>query len=262
MGLCKRLHWPDDFKTFAADRKRKGFTAIQIVAGLYPDMPAFDPRGANESGFPWKRDYSRVRPEYFDKADRRLMYLADEGFVPCVVGAWGYHLPWMGTEKMKRHWRYLIARYGALPVVWCIGGEVDNPYYLGSDRQEKAAEQKREWPKVCRYVRQTDPYGRLITVHPGGSRLSRLAVDASLLDFDMAHTGHSDALSHHLPLTVEKVRGGYQSEPVMPVINGEPNYEALVAYGGISDFGARWAAWVEVKTCSPTCWESSLTGSA
>jgi hypothetical protein len=32
----------------------------------------------------------------------------------------------------------------------------------------------------------------------------------------------------------------------MPVINCEPNYEALVAYGGISDFGARWAAWVSL----------------
>ena len=44
MGLCQRLHWPDDFQQLAADRKAKGFSVIQIVAGLYPDMPAFDPR--------------------------------------------------------------------------------------------------------------------------------------------------------------------------------------------------------------------------
>ena len=42
MGLCDRLHWPDDFKALAADRREKGFNVIQIVAGLYPDMPAFD----------------------------------------------------------------------------------------------------------------------------------------------------------------------------------------------------------------------------
>src|SRR4051812_47086564 len=49
MGLCHRLHWPDDVKTLAADRKKKGFNVIQIVAGLYPDMFPFDPRGVNEA---------------------------------------------------------------------------------------------------------------------------------------------------------------------------------------------------------------------
>ena len=82
----------------AADRKAKGFSVIQIVAGLYPDMPAFDPRGASEAGFPWEQDYVRIRPEHFDRADARILHLVDQGFVPCIVGVWGYHLPWMGTE--------------------------------------------------------------------------------------------------------------------------------------------------------------------
>ena len=107
MGLCERLQWPDEFKTLTADRREKGFNVVQIVAGLYPDMPAFDERGRNEAGFPWEKDYSHIRPEYFDKADERLFYLADQGITPCIVGAWGYHLPWMGVEKMKKHWRYL-----------------------------------------------------------------------------------------------------------------------------------------------------------
>ncbi|HHE72352.1 MAG TPA: DUF4038 domain-containing protein, partial [Chloroflexi bacterium] len=42
MGLCQRLSWPDDFQELTADRVAKGFTVIQIVAGLYPDMPGFD----------------------------------------------------------------------------------------------------------------------------------------------------------------------------------------------------------------------------
>ena len=130
MGLCHRLHWPDEVKTLAADRKAKGFNVIQIVAGLYPDMHPFDPRGANEAGFPWEKEYARIRPEYFDAADQRLQYLVDEGFTPCIVGAWGYFMPWMGVEKAKQHWRYLIARYGALPVVWCAAGEANLPWYL------------------------------------------------------------------------------------------------------------------------------------
>ena len=52
MGLCKRLSWPDGFETLTADRVQKGYTIVQIVAGLYPDMEPFDERGANEAGYP------------------------------------------------------------------------------------------------------------------------------------------------------------------------------------------------------------------
>src|SRR5665213_2493334 len=42
MGLSHRLHFPDEFQELAANRVKKGFTVIQIVAGLYPDMFPFD----------------------------------------------------------------------------------------------------------------------------------------------------------------------------------------------------------------------------
>ncbi len=123
MGLCRRLHWPDEFQRLAADRKAKGFNVIQIVAGLYPDMPAFDPRGANEAGFPWQKDYSSLRPEYFNQADKRLKYLVEQGFAPCIVAlgdtifrGWARiassntgdiwsrvmgHCPWSGARRAK-----------------------------------------------------------------------------------------------------------------------------------------------------------------
>ena len=50
MGLCERLAWPADFQQLTQDRVDKGFTVIQLVAGLFPDMPAFDERGRNEAG--------------------------------------------------------------------------------------------------------------------------------------------------------------------------------------------------------------------
>jgi hypothetical protein len=69
MGLCQRLDWPGGFQSLVADRSRKGFTVVQIVAGLYPDMPPNDARGANEAGFPWEADYSKINPAYFDMAE-------------------------------------------------------------------------------------------------------------------------------------------------------------------------------------------------
>ena len=229
MGLCARLHWPEEFARLTADRVAKGFNVVQIVAGLYPDMPAFDPRGANEAGFPWEEDYKSVRPDYFDMADRRLLYLISAGITPCIVGMWGYFLPWMGVEKANRHWRYLIARYAAWPVVWCVAGEANLPYYLTEGFPFDDREQVHGWTQVMRYVRETDPFRRPLSIHPTG--LGRMTArgatdDESLLDFDMLQTGHGQRDT--LAPTVDTLRDSYQAEPRMPVFNSEVNYEALM----------------------------------
>ena len=225
MGLCSRLRWPEDFQTLVADRVRKGFTVIQIIAGLYPDMPAFDPRGANEAGFPWETDYARINPRYFDAADLRIQYLVEHGLAPCIVACWGYFLPWMGVAKLKQHWRNLIARWGAYPVIWCLAGEGTMPYYLSKTKAEDAALQKRGWTELGRYVRSVDPFHHPITIHPGDSARTQVE-DPSVLDFDMLQTGHSDRKS--IPRTVNQVLGSLESTPRMPVLVGEVCYEGIM----------------------------------
>jgi hypothetical protein len=239
MGLCGRCRWPQDFQTLAADRKAKGFSVVQIVAGLYPDMPPFDPRGANEAGYPWQSparpagphefsqaDFVRINPAYFDQADARMNWLVQSGLVPCIVGCWAYFLPLMGVEKMKKHWRYLVARYAALPVVWCLAGEGAMPYYLSKTREEDIAAQKTGWTELARYVRSIDPTGSLITIHPTDNARNQVT-DPSVIDFDMLQTGHSgyDTITP----TVKAVTEAYARTPVMPVINGEVNYEGIMA---------------------------------
>ena len=228
MGLCHRLRWPEDFQTLTADRKAKGFNVIQIVAGLYPDMFPFDPRGANEAGFPWETNYTGIRPEYFNAADQRLRYLADQGFTPCIVGAWGYFMPWMGVEEMKVHWRYLIARYSALPVVWCAAGEANLPWYLAPGFPYDDRKQVEDWTEVMRFIRSTDPFHRPLTVHPTAIKryTSRHATsDPALLDFDMLQTPHGQ--SEAAAVTLKAVRESYGDHPRMPVIDGEASYEML-----------------------------------
>ncbi|HTM52920.1 MAG TPA: DUF4038 domain-containing protein [Pirellulales bacterium] len=225
MGLCERLRWPDEFQLLAADRRDKGFNVVQIVAGLYPDMPAFDERGRNEAGFPWETDYSRIRPEYFDLADRRINQLVESGLTPCIVGAWGYHLPWMGVPRLKQHWRNLVARYGSLPVVWCIAGEGEMPYYLAKDKEKDKAAQRAGWSDIAAYVRKIDPYNHLITIHPVAS--ARQTVEnPAVLDFDMLQTGHGDRAS--IPNTLKLVRASRAAWPTMPTVNGEVCYEGIL----------------------------------
>jgi hypothetical protein len=244
MGLCSRLRWPEDFQALSADRVDKGFSVIQIVAGLYPDMPAFDPRGLNEAGFPWETGYARIRPEYFDLADRRIAALVQSGLVPCIVGCWGYYLPLLGVEKMKQHWRNLVARWGAYPVVWCLAGEAAMPYYLAEDRETARQFQLDGWTEVGRYLRSIDPFQRPVTIHP--TQVGRDQVtDDSVLDINMLQTGHGGPGS--LSNTIAAVAREHARQPHMPTLVGEVSYEGFLHYTG-----------AEVQRL--TFWSSLLSG--
>ena len=225
MALCKRLGWPDDFQLLAADRVAKGFSVVQIVAGLYPDMPMFDPRGANEAGYPWTEGFGSINPEYFDMADLRLRWLVKSGLAPCIVSCWGYFLPWMGVDKLKRHWRYLVARYAAYPVFWCLAGEGIMPYYLSEDKEGDKARQKSGWTEIGRYLRQIDPYRHPITIHPTDSGRNQVE-DPSVLDFEMLQTGHGGYES--IPNTARSIRAAVVRAPAMPSLVAEVCYEGIL----------------------------------
>lgn len=241
MGLTSRLRWPEDFQELAADRRDKGFTVVQIVAGLYPDMPAFDERGLGDGGFPWEKLYHRIRPEYFDAADRRIEHLVEQGLVPCIVGSWGYHLPWLGREKMKQHWRYLIARWGVWPVVWCASGEQAMPWYNSGNKEAEAEQLRRKWTEVIRFIRVTDPFQRLVTTHPRRHARDEV-LDPNVLDFDMQQTGHGSPTAQHAARAIE----GWSRPPFMPVISGESRYEALEINPPLGAKEAREAFWAHL----------------
>jgi Protein of unknown function (DUF4038)/Domain of unknown function (DUF5060) len=225
MGLCHRLRWPEDFQRLAADRVSKGFSVVQIVTGLYPDMPPFDPRGANEAGYPWDRDYTRINPRYFDMADLRISELVDRGLAPCIVGCWGYFLIFMGLRRIGQHWRNIVARWGAYPVFWCLAGEGTMPYYLSKNKEEDAAQQKNGWTEVAQYVRSIDPYHHPITIHPSSAARDTVN-DPAVLDFDMLQTGHGDRTSY--PNTIDTVTKELKRSPSMPVLVGEVCYEGIL----------------------------------
>lgn len=225
MGLTKRLRWLDEFAELARDRREKGFNVVQFTAGLYGDLDRnFDERAEGDGGFPWTQDFAHIRPEYFDAADARVFYLVEQGIVPCVVGAWGYWLPWLGEEKMKQHWRYLIARWAALPVVWCAAGETTMTWYLSTNKAPEEKALHRGWTQVIRYIRETDPFKRPVTTHPPNYRHSQQEVeDPALLDFNLQQSGHGTPPPGQAAIALD----GWNRLPTMPALSGEARYEKL-----------------------------------
>jgi hypothetical protein len=214
-NLCKRMTWTG-FQELAADRRRKGFTVVQIVCGPYPDEGMLEPRWANEGGMPYKDvNLSIMNPEYFRYADRRLFHLAESGIVAAIVGGWGREqtggestIALAGAEAYKRHWRHLIARYGALPVVWIVGGETGD--WQGP------------WTEVAEYLKKTDPYGHPLTFHSPGDPGKTLK-DSEVFDFDMIALGHDGY--HTARSTLDIMALCLARKPVRPALCGEACYE-------------------------------------
>jgi hypothetical protein len=225
MGLVKRLHWFDEFQLLVNDRAKKGFNVVQITAGLYGDLNnTFDYRAEGEGGYPWDNAFSEINTKYFDAADKRILYLANSGIAPCIVGSWGYWMRWLGAEKTKQYWRYLIARWGAMPVVWCIAGETTNPWYLSEQISEDSKILKEQWSYVLSYVDSIEPFGRLITTHPKHATNSWEEVNnPSLLDFNMQQSGHNTMPEGQVTIALK----GWEFMPDMPTISGESRYERL-----------------------------------
>ena len=86
----------------------------------------------------------------------------------------GHYLEEMSAQRIRKHWRHLIGRYGAYPVVWCAAGEATMPFYTYSgDRQAYVERVRHEWTEIVRCIRATDAFGRLVSIHPYKQRAPR-----------------------------------------------------------------------------------------
>lgn len=222
-GLCSRMTW-EGFKELTADRKAKGFNVVQIVCGPYPDEDFFEKRWENEGGKPYEAiDFKMVNPRYFDFADRRLMHLIDNGISPAIVGCWGRgdcnSMQAIGVAGLKRHWRYLVARYSAYPVFWILAGEIPDETKWGQG----------PWAELAKYLRSIDPYRHPITCHTGQGRRGA-AGDDVVIDFDMVGGSHDEKIAI-AGNTLAILTAACSKTPTMPVLVGETCYEGHMQQG-------------------------------
>ncbi len=229
-AMTSRFRWPSTFRAIADDRAKKGFTVVQLVAGLVPEFTPFSPAMASEGGQPWRDGGAGpINPDYYSVPDLKIDYLVSKGIAPCIVGGWGYFAELLGRERVMQHWRYLVARYGAYPVVWCIAGEVDLPVRHDAPLADQVppSEQVAIWEDASRLVARTDPFRRVRTVHPCPAftyASSEVFSSSELFDLDMLQTGHAGRNS--VPRTMQHLRRAVERASA-PVVNGECNYEGI-----------------------------------
>ena len=100
------------------------------------------------------------------------------------------------------------------------------PFYDDPDGscETALAKSRRDWNDVTKHVRETDPFHRLITIHPTKYGHEQIE-DETLLDLDMLQTGHSGTTSLAPSMQIEKAA---LDRKKLPVINGEVCYEGIM----------------------------------
>lgn len=273
--LTKRL--PDrKFEELAKLRHRQGFSAVQLVVGIPPEVGPENSNAASEVGPAWnlKGDFNL---QYLEHAEEKIQTLNSLGLSVIVYGAWGQQIKWLGKERMKDWWEEIINRLDNLDVMYCVTGESD--IWVGQEKNllpdkttdefktsglipllhprlayfgkrlinimtepinvAKGQERKKQWSDVLALIssKTTKP----IFIHTLSNRTSEDVVNnPELLDAITVQTGHSPDTKNilwQLPLEITK------EHPNKKYINLEPWYEGITGRFGTNDqLYAYWAS--------------------
>jgi len=205
------------FKHVVKDRMAKGFTVYQT----YPDAGVNDGGGNVHVANWWSTKYTRLDPVAFQKYfDPKMSYLADNGFV--VALGCGVH--WLSTESvgltgMKMLAKYMVARYGAYPIVWITGQEVDIK-----------PDEMLIWKEVAKTIDSYDSYKHPLTGH--------LAVNENYTwGQETWHAWFAVQGGHGTTRTYRDqafYKGFWNYLPTQPFLEAEAKYED-VDCGGLND---------------------------
>jgi hypothetical protein len=230
------LGWRDDATIEAIlDRfARLKVNRIRVaLCGRTTDGTRWDePMVVNTSEFqfrlnPWKAqrpdsvenpgfDVTRYNLDLWRKCDRLMRAARDRQIIVSLIfyvdgrdpGVDPFGKDRMGCDDEKRYYRYVVARYAAFAnVEW----DVTNEYHLFRDEA---------WVEAMgRVIRQSDPYGHLISVHGKGDFPFR---QADWVDFAM-YQQWDESGGHGFLLKQRRLQA--ETGRPMPQINEEYGYE-------------------------------------
>lgn len=122
-ALSKRMS-ENNFKQLALLRSKQGFSAIQLVVGIPPEIGPKNENAASVTGIAWDLT-GNFNENYLKFAYDRIKFLNELGLRVIVYGAWGYQIDWIGKRKMAEWWNLIVNSIDKLDVIYCVTGEVD-----------------------------------------------------------------------------------------------------------------------------------------
>lgn len=202
--------WSSQFRGTVDRRVEQGFTIYQS------NVMAWEPSRV------WAGDGIDVT--YFQSTlDPRMAYVADQGLVHAVGFAW-YAAIDEGPDRLTRLARYFVARYGADPIVWTLGGEVAG---YDPDRRQQRID---GWREVAAAIREADCYGHPLTAHLTNERpIAPYYQGEDWLSFTLNQLGHGD-----FDMSASHYAEHFAQFPDTPVVEGESMYEGLISVEPIS----------------------------
>ncbi|WP_194775334.1 apiosidase-like domain-containing protein [Pararhodonellum marinum] len=229
---------PYSVRKYAKDRSDKGFNAALLMS-VQPDQNAEGPDNRREDLGYCRAFYdikdghlNKMNPGYFKDLDSLLLILHQHEIVPVLQPVF-QGFGWKGKnalgrtadpEEYKRYTKYLLARYGAIPVMYLVSAD-------GNGKEpaiEVTGKMLEEWdcynqPRGIHYSPADDYVPTWHNGEPEDFYLhhNRSFQEASWLDFQWAQTGHD---GEHL---LHKVEIMFQNKPTKAVANGEPTYERM-----------------------------------
>ncbi len=120
-GLTNRLS-EKQFEKLARLRVQQGFSAVQLVVGIPPEVGPEHPSAAGHAGPAWTLA-GTFNQNYLAYARQKIRQLNELGLGVIVYGAWGHQIVWLGQQKMVDWWRHIISHLDDCNVIYCLAGE-------------------------------------------------------------------------------------------------------------------------------------------
>jgi hypothetical protein len=214
-----------EWEDYLATRTRQRFSAVQWVATHWRAAPD----GDREGNLTFRgEDQIEINPAFFQRLDHYITTTAAAGLLNVPVMLWaigagenpkidpGFGLP---EDQAILLARYMVARWGAYPVVWILAGDGK---YVG----DYAA----RWRRIGRAVFANHP-GAVVAMHCGGEQWPAEEFRAEFwLDILGYQSGHGDGDSTLQWIVTGPPANAWDLQPPLLQINLEPAYENHRAY--------------------------------
>jgi dienelactone hydrolase len=207
---CKALS-DANRKAYLDARAGKPFNFLRMFASLtfnaWTGKPWTEAISRDADGFPWggtpeSPDYDRLNPVYFQRYEKILGELKQRNVHAEIIVFNLYEVPFkdpaIWTPAREELWgRYVVSRLSAYSTVflWTVAQEYER-HPAGQYHYEPADD---DWVKrMAKLIRETDPHGHPITVHPWGKDPEdrEVLMEAGVIGKRFGRGAELDVLSH------------------------------------------------------------------